>query len=82
MTDTFLECALSDIESFIDRARIVNQDLANEYFSIDPEGQEAFMLQYYDAASTRCDVVSDYLYRLSLAVANLREQMEGVANEN
>ena len=69
-----LDALLTILETQIGKAQVVNDDLANEYFTITgPEDTlHKYLVRYYDNANLRNSIIGDYLIQMAKSAAELR----------
>lgn len=64
-----LEMNTTELESSLEKLRLLTNDLREDYFCFDENKKPENVLYYYGSAGIKCDIVIDYILELQ-AIAN------------
>lgn len=64
-----LEMNTTELESSLEKLRLLTNDLREDYFGFDENKKPENVLYYYNSASIKCDIVIDYILEMQ-AIAN------------
>jgi|GEM_PF-5166110 len=70
--------ALLEVEVAMAKARVINVDLLEDYFSIDTENHPDRLAAYFDDAQTKCHILLDYIAKVGQEVKTLRETLDNI----
>lgn len=70
-----LDNTLTELEIMQEKAKVICEDLENEYFSMDYDNSR-FLEYYQEKAGIKNDIVLDYLNRIEGKIQELRNLME------
>lgn len=67
------DSTLMNLEVSLEYAKLMINDLSENYFVWDPEEKAHFILYDHESAGTRCHIAQDYLHRMGKAAEELRK---------
>ena len=81
-----IDFLVGEVEQGIKKVRVVNNDLANEYFDIktgnrDDLDEARMLFSYCDSARLRNDIIGDYLKELETQVDDLQKLVSRLIRE-